>query len=162
MHMFRKWIFLGLMVMLGSVLVMLVVQGRRQEAGKSAVPAEKVQTARSTATRVFAPKDLDLDESRVELRPVATGKDGNPGRAALCRITVRNSGRLAYHDVMLKLTCFGAGGKVLDSRTQLVPGTVPPGQTITVPELAVDGLPRDSVRCGLAILYSDLGAAPAQ
>jgi len=161
MFMFRKWIFLGLMIMLGSVLVMLVVQGRREEAKQAKGPTEKVMTAKSTSTRVIAPKDLDLAGSKVEISAPATGKGKNSERSALCRIVIRNRGRISYRDVMLKLTCVGSGGKILESRTQLVPSTIPPGQEVTVPEVAIDNLPQGTVRCGLSILYSDIGAAPS-
>ena len=65
--MFRKSIFLGMMVLLGAVLVSLVLSGRKEEQRQAAAPTEIVKTAKATATRSMVPEDLDVGESRVEL-----------------------------------------------------------------------------------------------
>ena len=152
--MFRKSIFWGLTLMLGTVLVWLIIQGRKEETRLAAAPSEIVKTAKSSFTRVIAPSDLDAEESRLEI----TTKTPAPG--AVGQVVIHNRGKVAYHGVMLKVSCLGSGGKLLDTRTQLVPETIAAGQTLTVGGIVLDTGPRGTVRCSVSILYSDLGPAP--
>jgi hypothetical protein len=157
--MFRKSIFLGLMLMLGAVLVWLILKARKEEAQTARAPVEIVRTARLSPTRAIGPKDLDATESRVEIIPSGRGQTKTAGRSAHAHVVIRNHGTVAYRDIMLKLTCLGGNGKVIDTRTRLVPETIQPGQTLTVNDMAIENLPNDTVRCRISILYSDLGPA---
>jgi len=157
MFMFRKWIFLGLMIMLGSVLAMLLIKGRNQENQAAAVPVEKVQTARSTPTRVMVPNDLQVVESSVQNTTVETGKSTSAQQDAHYQVVVRNRGQVAYHNLVLKLTCLGSTGKVLGTRSRLVPQTIQPGQTLIIKDLSIENLPPGTVRCDIRIVYSDIG-----
>ncbi|MBP1596294.1 MAG: hypothetical protein H6Q05_1671 [Acidobacteria bacterium] len=162
--MFRKYIFLGLMIMLGAVLVMLVVQGRKQEAlrAQTPAPAEIIRTARATATRVMAPRDLQITESGGDAAGGAGAGTGNTPSAVIARQSIRNSGRVAYHNIMLKITCLGKGGKVLEIRTRLLPETIPSGLSRSLADLANEPFPDGTIRCTPSILYAEIGAAPPQ
>jgi hypothetical protein len=159
--MFRKSIFLGLMLMLGTVLVWLILKARK-EAQTPGTPVEIVRTAKSSPTRVIGPQDLDVAESRMEIPPAGRGQTKTAERSSHAYVVIRNHGTVAYHDFMLKLTCLGSNGKVIDTQTRLVPGTIQPGQTLTVDDIAIDNLPEGTVRCHISILYSDLGPAPSR
>ncbi|MGA2260103.1 MAG: hypothetical protein ABSH28_01565 [Acidobacteriota bacterium] len=152
--MIRKSIFWGITLMLGTVLVWLVIQGRREETKQAAAPTEIVQTAKASPTRIFAPGDLEVGESREGV----TSKQATP--APIGKIEIRNHGKVAYHDIMLKLTCLGGGGKVLDAQTRLIPGTIEPAQVLALSDLTFEGIPRGTVRYDFSILYCDFGPAP--
>jgi hypothetical protein len=158
---FRKSIFLGLMLMLGTVLVWLILRARK-EAQVPGTPVEIVRTAKSSPTRVIGPHDLDAAESRVEILPAGRGQMKTAGRSSHVHVVIRNHGTVAYHDFMLKLTCLGSNGKVIDTQTRLVPGTIQPGQTLTVDDIAIDNLPEGTARCRISVLYSDLGSSPSR
>ena len=162
--MFRKSIFWGLTLMLGTLLVWLVVRARKQEAQIATAPAptEIVRSAKPSPTRVIAPKDLDAGQSQVQFASMVSGASKSGGRSALLHVVIRNRGSVPYHNVMLKLTWIGASGKAIDSQTHLVPDTIQPGQTLDDGEVALEGAPGGSVKCTIAILHSDLGQAQSR
>jgi hypothetical protein len=160
--MFRKSIFLGMMVLLGAVLVSLVLSGRKEEMRLGSAPSEVVKTAKATPTRSMAPGDLDITESKVELVAPARNQKSAVGPVAHCQLVIRNHGQIAYHDVMLKLHCLRSNGKDLDYRTQLVPETIQPGQILTIPDVTIDEIPPGTARCTLSVLYANIGPAPAR
>ena len=162
--MFRKYIFLGLMIMLGTVLVMLVVQARRQETlrAQTPLPGEIVKTARATATRVMAPGDLLVIESDGDAAGGAGTRADDTPSTVFGRWAIRNGGPIAYHNTMLKITCLGNGGKILEIRTRLLPETIPSGQTLSLADIAIEPLPARTIRCTASILYAEVGAAPPQ
>jgi hypothetical protein len=140
--------------MLGAVLVWLIINGRKEEMRQTAAQSEVVQTARLSATRVAGAGDLEIAEADV------VGMRKGEGAVTLTPITIRNRGNLPSHNILLRLQCLDAGGKVIDTRTWRVDETIPPGQSITTPEIALDKVPRTGVRYRIAIIYSDLGSAP--
>jgi hypothetical protein len=162
--MFRKSIFWGLTLMLGTLLIWLVVRARKQEAQIAAAPApvEIVRSAKTSPTRVIAPRDLDAGESQVEFASMVSGAPKSGGRGALLHVVIRNRGAVPYHNVILKLTWVGASGKAIDSQTHLVPDTIEPGQTLNEGDVALEGVPKGSVKCTIAILRSDMGKAQAR
>jgi hypothetical protein len=152
--MFRRSIFWGLTLMLSTVLVWLVMQGRKEEAKQAAAPTEIVQTAESSPTRVVAPNDLEATEAS----GAGAATAGMP--PALGPVAIRNQGKFSYHAVMLRISCLGSGGKVLVTRTHLAPETIPPGQTVTVGDVTLKDVPRGTTSYRIGILYCDLGPAP--
>lgn len=149
--MFRRSLFWGLTLMLVAVLVWLIINGRKAETRLAAAPAEVIQTARLSATRVIAPNDLEPAETNVA-RQAAAGQVGP--------ITIRNRGNVAYHGTMLRLQCLDAGGKIVDARSRLVPETIAPGQSVTIDPWTLADVPRSVVRYRIVVAYSDLGPAP--
>ena len=160
--MFRKSIFLGMMVLLGAVLVSLVLSGRKEEMRLAKAPSEIVKIAKATPTRSLAPADLDVADSKVELAAPDRKQKNAAGQVARCQIVIRNHGQIAYHDAMLKLRCLGSNGKDIDSRTQFVPETIQPGQTLTIRDVTIEKIPPRTARCTLSVLYASIGAAPAR
>ena len=160
--MFRKWLFLGLMIMLGGVLLMLIFQARREQARVAAAPAEIVKTARSTATRMMAPDDIDVTQSLAVIAQPEAGSAKAGTRIARCRLVIRNRGQESYHDMMLQLLCLGSSGKALGTLKQPVPETLQPGQVLTIEDVSVTGIPPGTRECRFSILYASLGPAPAR
>ncbi len=157
--MMRKSLFWGLTVMLVAVLVWLVMQSRREEAQRRSGPVEIVKTARLSPTRVIAPKDLEVTGSPIEM---AAERSKGVGRSQRGAVMIRNRGEIAYHNIMLKLDCFGSSGKTLHMQTRVIVGTLQPGQSLQVGDIPTEGLPPGTVRCTVTILHADLGPATPQ
>ena len=120
--MFRKSLFLGLMVLLAAVLVALVVQGRRQEKKEaSARVVEVVKQFKPTATIVIAPQDLEI-----------VGSD-NP-----VRFSIRNNGTVTYSNPEIEVEYLAGDGRVLQNEAVRIEKVIPPGQEILL-ENAVSG-----------------------
>ena len=138
--MFRRSLFLGLMVLLGAVLVSLVVQGRRQEKKKAATRVvEVVKQFKPTPTVVIAPQDLEI-----------IGPD-NPARFA-----IRNHGTVSYSNPEVEAVYLGKDGRVLQNQTVKIDKVIPPGQEISI-ENAVSGkIPEGTKRTLLKIRSAEL------
>jgi hypothetical protein len=161
--MFRKSLFLGLTMMLAAVLVYLVIQGRRQEKQQRTTsrPIEIVRESPPSLTRVIAPDDIGIIESKMEL--------GSPGaQAGLAGVTathhfvVGNNGRTAYHSFVLKLFYIGHGEKVLETRMVPVAEMLQPGQAHSIAEIKVENVPAGATRCMAKIASADLEPASAK
>ena len=114
--MFRRSLFLGLMVLLGAVLVALVVQGRRQEKKEASTRVvEVVKQFKPTPTIVIAPQDLEIVGSE------------NPARFA-----IRNHGTVTYSNPEIEVEYLAGDGRVLQNETVKIEKVIPPGQEIPV------------------------------
>jgi hypothetical protein len=164
--MFRKSLFLGLTIMLAAALAYLVIQGRRQQKVRQTTPhpMEIVRESTPSLTRVLAPDDLEVLEAKMELAPSDSSPDQSRRTDLTARhqLVIRNSGRTAYHDFGLKLSYFGKGNKLLETR--LVPANeiVRPGQARSIGEVKVENLPAQTLKCEAKIAYADLEPAPRQ
>lgn len=154
--MIRKSLFWGLTLMLVAVLVWLVLQSRKEETKRTSAPVEIVKTAKLSPTRVVAPKDLEVAGSPVKL---AGGRTKSADRTG---VAIHNRGDVAYHNIMLKITCLGGDGKVLHTQTRVVGETLQPSQTLAVGEIATEAVPPGTARCTVTVLYADLGPASNQ
>jgi len=138
--MFRKSIFLGLMVLLGAVMVALVVQGRRQEQKQAAAKVyEVVKQFKPTATRVIAPQDLEIVPS-----------DG------AARFTIRNHGTVTYSNPEVEFVYLGQNGRVLQSQTVKIDKVISPGQEVTIENMGSDKIPEETRRTQLKIRSAEL------
>ncbi len=162
--MFRKPIFLGLTIMLAGALAYLVIQGRRQEKLQRTAsrPVEVIRNSPASLTRVLAPDDLDIAESKVEFGPPASkpGQEAT-GETATHSLVIRNSGLAAYHSLGLRVSYLGRGNKVLGTQTVPVADLIQPGQARSIPELKVDNVPAGTLKCEVKILYGDLEPNPS-
>ncbi len=154
--MLRKTLFWGLTLMLVAIIVSLVFRSRREEKSKAAEAVEIVQQSRPTATRVLAPQDLIIVESKMELVK-ATGEE-QKGAAAHHEVVVRNDGSVEYASLQLRFTYLGPGNKDLGSKTCVATKPVPPHQTESLGEITVEEVPAGAARCTVQILYADLSS----
>ncbi len=157
--MMRKSLFWGLTLMLVAVLVWLVLQARKEDARRTSGPVEIVRTAKLSATRAVAPKDLEIGGSPIE---IAKGRSRGALSVSRDGVTIHNRGNVAYHNILLKLTCFGSGSTVLHTQNRTVEGTLKPGQSLPVGDIAADALPPGTTRCTVTVLLADLGPASSQ
>jgi len=162
--MFRKSLFVGLTLMLAAVLVYLVIQGRRQEKQQQATlrPVEIVQESTPSLTRVIGPDDLEIVDLKTEFGP--SGEQADPSStttlSAVHRLTIRSNSKIAYHSLGLKLSYFGRGDKLLETRTVPAAEIVQPGQARALGEIREDKIPAGTLKCRAAIAYADLEPLP--
>lgn len=123
--MFRKSLFLGLTLMLGVVLISLIVQGRRQEKKQAAMRvAEVIKQYKPTATRIIAPRDLEIVSAEV----ISNSVKPPPG----CFAVIRNHGHIAYSNAQLELAAVGKDGHVFATGAFVVEKVIPPGAEVHV------------------------------
>jgi len=160
--MFRKTLFWGLTLMLVAVIVSLVIRSRREEKKQPPALVEVVQQSKPTATRVLSPQDLVIVEAKMDL----AGADGKPLAkdqsiaAAHHQVVVHNDGPVGYSNVQLKFTYLGRGDKVLEFKTCVVAKPIAPGQTVSLGDISIDGVPAAATHCTTRILYADLEPSP--
>ena len=152
--MLRKMLFWGLTLMLVAVIVSLAVRSRHQEKKQAAAVVEVVRQSKPTATRVVAPQDLMIVESKMKL--VAASAKEQTTAAAQHEVVVHNDGPVGYGNVQLKFTYLGRGEKVLESKTCVVAKPIPPGQTVSLGDISIEGVPPAATRCTTQILSADL------
>ncbi len=154
--MFRRSIFLGLMVLLGSVLAYMVLSARKQEKRISSPPAEIVRQSKPSATRVLAPPELQVLDSTVEILPPSPGSGPAAEIAARYSVTVRNQGTSRYKGFMLKFECLAASGNSVETRSLQISQELPPGGTVRLQDLLMEGLPVKVRRCSVSLAWADL------
>lgn len=159
--MFRKWIFLGLMVVLGAVLISLILQSRKPEPKTSPV-FEVLKQSKPTALRVFSPKDLEIVNQETELvREAGRMESGGVQTSAHHRMTIRNQGSVSYGAVEIEFTYLGPGKRILGSESQHVAVLVPAGETIQIDGITTMPIPASTTRCTARILFGELVASEA-
>jgi hypothetical protein len=150
--MFRRYLFLGLMLVLGTVLVYLILQSRGEEARiVRKRPVEIVREAEPTATRAIAPRDLVAAGCRIQAENPAPGSAG-----PAIHVQLRNEGESSYSNVMLRFSHMGRSNKVLGTSNYLVAETLKAGAVLDLKDLVIDGIPAGTNRCEARILYADV------
>lgn len=162
--MFRKSLFLGLTLMLAAVLAYLVIEGRRQEKRRQEVPktVEIVRDSPPSLTRVIAPDDLEIVESRMEISEAAEGKGSAPAGSltAIHTFSIRHKGSTRYHSLALKIAYLNSDGSQIITRVVPVSEAPAPGETRSIAGVKSEGIPVGAVKCEARIAYADLESAP--
>ena len=154
--MIRKWLFWGLTLVLVAVLVSLIVQGHRLEKETAGQPAAIIQESTPTATRAFAPKDIQLLQSNMKLEENAD--ESSQFSIAQHEIELRNSGTVAYERIQLSFDYLDQRGNVLANRTHSVAQTILPDSTLKLVDIRIDEVPIPTADFRVAILYGDIGS----
>jgi hypothetical protein len=154
--MFRRSIFLGLMVVLASVLVYMILSARKQEKRAASPASEIIRRSKPSATRVLSPTDLQVTASTMEIvhPPGAAGSVREI--SARQSITIRNTGSRPYSAVMLKLRYLAASGSTVETRSHEVSASLPAGETVTLNNMVMEGLPAKVKACNVSIVWADL------
>ncbi len=152
--MFRRSIFLGLLVLLGAVLVYMVLSARREEKRTSSPPAEIVRQSKPSATRVLAPADLRVTDLSIEILPASNGS--TPEVAARHSVTVRNEGTRHYSGFMLRFDYSTASGRGVETRSHHVSQDLQPGGVVRLQDLLMEGLPGKVKHCSVSVAWADL------
>lgn len=158
---FRKFVFLALLGLLGAVLAWMIFISREQGRSQVDGPVEASRTLSSTPTRVLDPQDLLIVESAVRFVP-GDAASGNPGGAAGHTVVILNRGSVTYRNLLLSFAFQGTGGEDVDRKILPVEDReLPPGETITL-DLKTTEISPGASRCQVRILYAEIGtAAPA-
>ncbi len=156
--MMRRSLFLGFMIVLGSVLVYLVLSARKQEKKRTADRStEIVLASKLSATRVVSPVDIEITGVRTEIGAPGTDEAG-PGNAPMrCFVTIRNRGKVAYDRFMVRLMYTDPGSRE-ESRSQAVSEKVAAGATVTLPQIEIGALSRRRSRVRADMVWADLAS----
>jgi hypothetical protein len=143
----RKSLFWGLTLILVAVLVTLIIRSRRMEK-EQAQPEEVVRQAFMVPTRVFAPADLEIASSTMQLKPDHT---------ALHRIKIKNHGDVPYSGLLLRFTYQDHSGNSLLSKSYaLGKAAIRPAQVFQVPEIVIMEVPPATKQFQVSIQYADM------
>jgi hypothetical protein len=152
--MLRKSLFWGLTLVLVVALVNLIIRGRRLEKQRAQEMVEVVQESKPTPTRVFAPWDLQVIQSKMQLEKDPAGN--RESQAARHEIEIRNSGSVPYLEIQLKFNYFNRAGKELVSRTQIIPQRILPGALLIVTGIVVREVPASATDSRVVIVSADI------
>jgi len=158
--MFRRSIFLGLMIVLGAVLTYLVLNARKEEKQTVVRPTEIVRVSKPSPTRVLSPADLEIVQ--VIAVPAQTETAVSPSAAKPARyvVTIRNRGQVAYGRFSIKLGQNDADRSEEDQGRELSE-LVPPGATVALPEIVMEGKPGRPANMRAHIQWADLAGTEA-
>jgi len=147
------------MFALGASLVWLAVSGKRQEKleQKKPRPVEIIQNSKPSATRIYAPSDLQVVSIRME--PVVSAN--SPSGGGNHSLEVQNVGTTAFTSLLVKISYFGANGKLIESRDYQLNKSIPPAQTVTLRDIAVEPFANKPAKYSGKILFADLESAGA-
>jgi len=154
----RRWLFGGLTIILIAVLIGLIIQGNKLEKQKANQPIEIIQESKPTPTRVLAPKDLELLQSKMRIDP---GPDqDNQINIARHDLEIRNGGTVPYEKIQLSFDYLDHNGKVLATHTSSIEQTILPGSTLYFSDIEIDDVPLSAVDFKVLIVFADIGDAP--
>jgi len=153
--MLRKYLFLGLTLVLVVALVNLIIRGRRLEKQQASRRVEVVEQSKPTATRVLAPQDLEITQSKMWFEEAAGGR--NQSQTARHEIEIRNNGHVAYSRIQLSFEYLDRRGNVSSTKTHPITRTILPGAELKVSDIRIEGLPGSAASSRVAIVYADIG-----
>jgi hypothetical protein len=152
--MIRKWVFGGLTIVLVAALAVLIIQGHRLEKEKANQPVEIIQKSTPTATRAFAPKDIQLLDSNMRIEE--TSDASSQSWIARHEIELKNSGTIAYEKIQLSFDYLDGRGETLTSKTHSVSQEILPGSTIKLDDIVIDDIPPQASDFRVAVVYADI------
>jgi len=158
--MIRKSLFLGLTLVLVVALITLIIRGYKIEKDQARQPSEKVEEAKSTATRVLAPQDLKILSSKTVVEKKADPKKSSC--ISLHEIEIRNDGKVSYKDVQLRFAYFDRKGKELATRIHTAAQIISPGATIKLNDIMISDVPIPTVDSKATIISADIDSASAK
>ncbi len=153
--MIRRSLFLGFMIVLGSVLLYLVLSARKQEKRVASRPTEIVRASKLSATRVISPVDIEITGIRTERAAPGTDEASSDSASVRSLVTIRNRGQVAFDRFMVRLVFTSRDGRE-ESRSQVVSEKVPAGATVTLPEITVADLSDRRAKARADIVWADL------
>jgi hypothetical protein len=156
--MIRKYLIWGLTFVLIAAVIFLGIRGRRLEKQQATQVVEVVKESEPTATRSWAPRDVEIVIAKMMLDETS-GKKQN--LAARHHIELRNNGQIPYIRIQLNMEYLDGRGKVLEARPYRVDQTIPQGSAIKLDDIKIDKLPTSTADCRVAVIYADVKPAPA-
>lgn len=154
----RKYLFLGLTLVLIVVLVFLVVRGNQMGKKRGNKTVEIVQESKPTPTRVLTPRDLKIVQQTASFAPQSGGKTGS--LSARHAVEIRNIGPTAYGRLALIFTYLNSKGKTVATHIHAIDQAIVPNETVSLPPIKVDDLPPGISDSRVACAHADLQATP--
>jgi hypothetical protein len=158
--MIRKYLIWGLTFVLIAAAIALGIRGRRLEKQQAAQVVEVVKESETTATRSWAPRDVEIVLSKMLLEKAAEKKQP---LTAQHHIELRNNGQVLYDRIQLKIEYLDSRAKVLETRLHSVEQIIPQGTVIKLDNIKIDKVPASTEDCRVAVVYADVKpATPSQ
>lgn len=155
--MFRRRLFLSLTAFLVAVLAWLGVRSYRAEFEHAPnPPGEIIRESKPSMTRVLSPDELQVAQSSMEWLPAAS--TNTP--AAVHSVTIRNTGVVAYRDIVLEFGYEDGGGRPLGTATHKVERAILPGETVILDGIRSSATPPGAARASVRVAYADIGTEP--
>lgn len=153
----RKYLFLGLTVVLIIVFTNLMIRGCRLEEEHAKQMVERVEEAKPSPTRVIHPTDLKISLSKMEPQPDHTGEK----RSIVMRheVEIYNGGTVAYKGIQLKFAYYTRSGKKLGTRTYFVEKSIPAASSLRLADLLIDNIPAEATGLETAIAFADIASS---
>jgi hypothetical protein len=153
--MMRKYLFLGLTLVLIVALTNLIIRGCRLQKKQAQQLVETVEEAKPTATRVLEPQDLKIVLSKMVLE-TKKNEEGKQAHTARHEIEIYNSGNVSYKEIQLRLDYRDRSGKTIETRSHTVIQTVSPGVTLKLPNISIDKAPSSAMDPKIIIVSADI------
>ncbi len=155
--MMRKYLFWGLTLVLVAAMIILIIRGRNLEKQEMNQVVEIIKESKSSATRVWAPRDIKIVQAKMQLVQAA-GKVNLI--SAKNEIEIRNNGKTTYSGIQLSLAYLDGKAKVLTTRLHAVEQTIPPGADLKLSDIKMEDLPASVTDCRASITYAEIVAEP--
>jgi len=156
--MIRKTVFWTITFILMLALAYLIIQGRRMEKRQAARPKEVVREYKPTPTKALAPRDLDIFLQTMTLEKESDPSDSSKElRTARHIIRVRNNGKVSYNKIQFLFEYLNQDGEVLETRVCAADRDISPGNILELPDIKIQGLPKDTKHYRAAITCADIG-----
>jgi hypothetical protein len=152
--MIRKYLFWGLTLVLVAAIFVLVIHGRRLEQRETGSSVEAVKESEATQTRVWAPPDMVIMQSKMRLNKSA---DGAQYLSARHEVEIRNNGKIPYTNIELRFTYLDGGAKVIETRYYVIKQIVQANTGLTSVDIEMDHLPASTTNCRTTLVYADMG-----
>jgi hypothetical protein len=153
--MFRRSIFLGLMILLGAVLTYMILGSRKLEKQTAPRPTEIVRASKPSATRVLSPADLEVGLVRSTMAQSGAPGSGPAAPPPRHVLTIRNRGQVAYGRFMIRLSYADVDGRE-EIQSRILSELVPAGATVALPENVIEDLPRRMTNLRVQVAWADM------
>ena len=150
----RRYLFLGLTLVLVVALANLIIRGCRLEKEKAQQLVETVEEAKPSSTRVLNPQDLKIVRAKMEPHRKTVGE--KPLHAARHEVDVYNGGKVAYAAFTLRFAYLSRSGETLETKTHPIAKPIQPGATLTIGDITVDDIPPLAVNADTTIASADI------
>ena len=153
--MFRRQLYHAITFILIGVVIFLLLRGRSEEKERETqnIRSQTIASEPSSPVRAILPRDLEIVDAEVSWTRNPDEKDASAAHHA---ITIRNTGGGSYVGLWLRMEYNDEKGTPVEIRTYEVNDPLPPGGTLRVSDIAIDGLPDTASDFHAAILSADL------
>ena len=152
--MFRWQTFFSVVLIVLGIAIFVFLRDRSAEREHQAQIVKIEEIASKTASlRAILPNDLEIVTASASW---IRDPDEEDSVTAHHDITIRNTGEGSYVSLWLRLEYVDEGDRPIGSRMFEVSEALPPGSTMRVPGITVDGLPDTVSDFSAVILSADL------